>query len=82
MKDEARAPPPRNPERRRFLKTLAAGAVVAGALPARAETPAKTLQVWPSGGLAEAMPPAHDAPPPPRGVATAYTGPFARAPRR
>ena len=79
MKEEVCAPAARNPERRRFLKTLAAGAVVAGALPARAETPAKTLQVWSCGGLAEAMRPAHDAYTAARGVEIAYTGAFAGA---
>lgn len=70
-----------NPERRQFLKTLAAGAVVAGAstLPAHAETATKTVQVWSCGGLAEAMRPAHDAYTAAHGVEIAYTGAFAGA---
>ncbi len=75
------ATPAPDPDRRRFLKTLASGAVVAGAaaLPARAATPDATLQVWSCGGLAEAMNPAHAAYTAASGVKVVYTGAFAAA---
>lgn len=73
-----------NPQRRCFLKHLAAGAAVAGAagLPVRAASAvatAKTLQVWSCGGLAEAMEPAHAAYTAASGVEIVYTGAFAAA---
>lgn len=70
-----------NPERRLFLKTLAAGAAIAGtsALPVQAGTTGKNLQVWSCGGLAEAMRPAHEAYAVAKGTDIAYTGAFAGA---
>lgn len=69
------------PGRRRFLKNLAAGAVVAGAtaLPVRAAGTADSLQVWSCGGLAEAMRPAHEAYTAAGGPRIIYTGAFAGA---
>lgn len=72
---------PQEPGRRRFLKTLAAGAVAAGAtaLPARAAGTVDSLQVWSCGGLAEAMRPAHEAYTAAGGPRIIYTGAFAGA---
>lgn len=85
--DPQGAPAPKEPRtggRQGFLKTLAAGAVAAVgqaamAPGANAAAPAKVLQVWSCGGLAEAMKPAHDAYRQTHGVEVAYTGAFAAA---
>ncbi len=72
-----------NPQRREFLRAMAAGAAGAAALgladTAAAAQPARTLQVWSCGGLAEAMQPAHKAYLEEFGVECVYTGAFAAA---
>ena len=72
-----------NTSRRMFLKSagVAVGASLATALPiaSQAKEPAKSLQVWSCGGLAEAMMPANAKFSEKNGSHIAYTGAFAGA---